>query len=279
MNEGYVQTNGVRLWYEQLGPAAGPPVLLVMGVGASAIWWPMALVRGLVDAGYRVVRFDNRDIGLSSHIDPGSPAYGLDDMVTDTEGLLDALEIESAHFVGVSLGGMISQGLALRSPARARSLALISSTPGPDDRLSPPTAGFLAFLQAPPHPDPSQQEINFARAFVGSRFPLDEPSYRSLLTEDKARGTNPNSRHGLVPQSAPSRLDALAKIQVPTLVIHGTEDPLFPYDHAEATARAIRGATLVPWQGVGHELPSEVVPDLLERLVRHVGQAELRLRG
>ncbi len=118
MAEGYVDTNGVRLWHEELGRPDGAPVVLVMGVDGSAIWWPPELVDGLAGAGYRVVLFDNRDIGLSSHIDYASAPYGLEDMATDTVGLLDALGIDSAHLVGVSMGGMISQLAALRHSDR-----------------------------------------------------------------------------------------------------------------------------------------------------------------
>jgi pimeloyl-ACP methyl ester carboxylesterase len=120
-----------------------------MGVDASAIWWPRELVDGLGDAGYRVIRFDKRDVGLSTYLDHSSPPYGLDEMVEDAAGLPDALGLESARFVGVSLGGMIGQQLALTNPDRVRSLALISTTPGLDERLSPPTDALLAFFESP----------------------------------------------------------------------------------------------------------------------------------
>jgi pimeloyl-ACP methyl ester carboxylesterase len=274
MAEGRIETNGVRLWYEEIGPATGPPVLLVMGAGASAIWWPPEVVERLVRAGFRVIRFDNRDIGLSTHVPADAPDYTLEDMVGDTLGLLDGVGIESAHLAGVSLGGMMIQALALQHPERARSLCLISSTPGPDDRLSRPAEQLLAFFETPADPDPIEQEVRIGRAFAGTRFPLDEVAYRKLLVADRTRGTNPNNKQGQALRRAPSRLEALERLRLPTLVVHGTEDPVFPYDHAEALARAIPSARLVPWKGVGHEMPQQLMPELGDLLVEHVRLAE-----
>ena len=132
MAAGYVDTNGVRLWYEELGRPDGAPVLLVMGGGASVVWWPPELLQGLVGAGYRVVQFDNRDVGRSSYVDWASAPYGIQDMAGDAMGVLDAVGIDAAHLVGVSVGGMICQAAALQYPDRVRSLTLISTTPGPD---------------------------------------------------------------------------------------------------------------------------------------------------
>jgi pimeloyl-ACP methyl ester carboxylesterase len=273
-SEGYASVDGIRLWYEDSGPPDGLPLVFVMGVDASAIWWPRELVDVLAAAGHRVILFDNRDVGLSTYVDDSSPPYGLDEMTRDTVGLLDVLGLDSAHFVGASLGGMIGQQLALVYPERVRSLTLISTTPGFDERLSPPTDALLAFFAAPPNGNPSQATVDFARALSGSRFPFDEAYVRELVAADLARGTNPNSRHGLIPQSAPSRIDALGDVRAPTLVIHGTEDPLFPFDHAEALAEAIPGADLVPWISVGHELPPQLVPRLTRLIIEHVGSAE-----
>lgn len=219
-----------------------------MGVDSSAIWWPPELVEDLVDEGFRVVRFDNRDTGLSTYLDDSGPPYGVEEMADDTVGLLRALDLESAHFVGMSLGGMIGQELALRHRDRVRSLTLVSTTPGSDERLSPPTDSLLAFFREPADEDPVQYAIDFARALAGRRFPFEdnEQDWRELVVADLARGTNPSSRQGLIPASTPSRIDELMGVQVPTLVVHGTEDPLFPFDHAEALAKAIQGATWCP---------------------------------
>ena len=274
MAEERIESNGVRLWYEEIGPAAGPPVLLVMGAGASAIWWPPEVVERLVGAGFRVIRFDNRDIGLSTYVPADAPDYTLQDMVGDTLGLLNGVGIESAHLAGVSLGGMIIQALALQYPERARSLCLISSTPGPDDRLSPPAERLMAFFETPADPDPIEQELRIGRAFAGTRFPMDEVAYRKLLVADRTRGTNPSSRQGPALRSATSRLEALERLRVLIFVVHGTEDPVFLYDHAEALARAIRSARLVPWKGVGHEMPKQLMSELGDLLVEHVRLAE-----
>ena len=276
MTEGFVETNGVRLWYEDRGESTSPPVVLVMGATASAIAWPEELLDALARAGYRVVRFDNRDIGLSTHIDYAAHPYSLEDMATDAAGLLDALGITSAHFVGASMGGMISQLMALNHPERVRSLGLLITTPGPvDDRLSPTSEDVLSIATRPATTDAevAQRGVDMWRVLTGSRFPFDETLYRDLAARDSARGTNPNSGHALAVFSSPSRIDALANVRVPTLIVHGTDDPILPYDHAEALAKAITGATLVTWEGVGHELPAPLLPELTTLLLDHLASA------
>jgi pimeloyl-ACP methyl ester carboxylesterase len=272
MAAGYVDRNGVRLWYEELGPADGVPVLLVMGGGASVVWWPPELIDGLVGAWYRVVQYDNRDVGLSTHLDRASASYGVEDMADDALGVLDALGIDAAHVVGVSLGGMIAQVAALQHPDRVRSLTLISTTPGPDPRLSPGDDSVFEGLDRPVETDEdrAQLEVDFCRATAGSRFEFDEQYYRDIVAADLARGTNPD--FGYAP-SASSRIDDLARIQVPTLVIHGTEDPIYPFDHAEVLATGIPQATLVRWDGVGHEQPPQLVPELTRLLIDHLEAA------
>jgi pimeloyl-ACP methyl ester carboxylesterase len=271
MAAGYVDTNGVRLWYEELGRPDGPPVLLVMGGGASVVWWPRELIEGLVGAGYRVVQFDNRDVGLSTHIDWAGAPYGIDDMADDLIGVLDAVGIDAAHIVGVSVGGMVAQVAALKHPDRVRSLTLISSTPGPDPRLSPGDDSVFTGLDRPVETaeDLADLEVDFCRAVAGSRFEFDEQYYREIAAADHARGTNPAANA----PSASSRIDDLSRIQVPTLVIHGTEDPIYPYDHAEVLAEGIPTATLVRWDGVGHEQPPQLVPELTRLITGHVHAA------
>jgi pimeloyl-ACP methyl ester carboxylesterase len=271
MASGFVETNGVRLWFEELGVAGGTPVVLVGGGGASVVWWPRGLVQGLVDAGLRVVQFDNRDVGLSSYIDWDTAPYGIDDMAADTVGLLDALDIAAAHLVGISVGGMVCQAAALTFPARVRSLTLLCTTPGPDARLSSGDPEVFDGLDRPieTDEDAAEVEVDFCRAVAGSRFAFDERYYREVALADQARGTNRNP--GM--PSASSRVDDLGRIPVPTLVVHGTEDPIYPYDHAMTLARGIPQSTLVSWEGVGHELPPPLVPELTEQIRAHINAA------
>jgi pimeloyl-ACP methyl ester carboxylesterase len=270
MDEGHVETNGVRLWYEERGPADGTPIVLIMGVAASALWWPPELVEPLVAAGHRVVAFDNRDAGLSSYVER---SYGLDEMTDDLFGLLDGLGIGRAHLAGMSMGGMIAQLAAAGDPDRVASLTLISSTPGQSDSLSPSDESVFADLGEPGGSPEAQLEfdLGLGRALAGWRYPLDEGAYRRLLEADAARGVNPDTGHYSV--SLDSRIDQTRTIRVPTLIVHGSEDPIFPFDHAEALAAAIPGSTLVRWEGVGHELPVQLMPELARLIDDHVTMA------
>jgi pimeloyl-ACP methyl ester carboxylesterase len=271
MAAGYVDTDGVRLWYEERGQPDGTPVLLVMGRGASVVWWPPELIQGLVGAGYRVVQFDNRDTGLSSYVDWASAPYGIEDMTGDAMGVLDAVGVDAAHLVGVSLGGMVTQTAALQYPDRVRSLTLISTSPGPDPRLSPGDDSVFAGLDRPVETDEDIAElvVDVCRAVAGSRFAFDEQHYRDLIAADLARGVNPEA----IAPAASSRIDELARIQVPALVVHGTEDPVYPYDHAEVLVKGIPKATLVRWEGVGHEQPPHLVPELTRLVIQHIDAA------
>jgi pimeloyl-ACP methyl ester carboxylesterase len=269
MADEYAENGGVRLWFEVLGPPDGVPVVLVMGGGASVVWWPPELLSGLVGAGCRVVQFDNRDVGLSTYIDWATSPYGIDDMAGDTVAVLDAAGIDAAHVVGWSVGGMVGQATALRHPQRVRSLTLISTTPGPDRRLSSADGSVFEGLDRPVETDDDlvELQVDFCRAVAGSRFAFDEQQCRDVAAAEVARGTNPEP--GM--PNASSRIDELARIQAPTLLVHGTEDPVYPYDHAEVLAKGIPQATLVRWEGVGHELPPPLVPELTRLVTRHVG--------
>lgn len=270
-----MDTNGVRLWYDDRGPADGDAVVLVMGATASAISWPDELLDALTAAGLRVVRFDNRDIGLSTHVDYAAAPYTLDDMADDTVGLMDALGIDRAHLVGASMGGMISQVIALRFPERVRSLGLLITTPGPDERLSPTSDAVLAIAtrEATTDAELEQRGVDLWRVLTGSRFPFDEDAVRATARRDAERGTNPNSAHALAVFTAPSRIDALGAAQVPTVVVHGSEDPIFALDHGETLAKTIPGATLVTWEGVGHEVPAALADELIDVLRSNMARA------
>jgi pimeloyl-ACP methyl ester carboxylesterase len=272
VSERFVETNGVRLWCESLGDAAAPPVVLVSGAWTTAMWWCPEFIDGLTGRGWRVIRFDNRDIGLSTHFDFSVQPYTLSDMVTDTAGLLNDLGIDRAYFVGISLGGLICQLYALEHPGQVLSLTLISTSPGPSDpRLSKPSnvTGEIAMRQATTPEQLDQRTLDLFRALAGSRFPFDEAGTRQMIANDNKRGTNREPAHILAAMSAPSWLDELGRVSVPALVIHGTEDPLFGLDHAEALVKAIPHAQLVLWEGVGHEVPRQLVPELLDSLDEH----------
>jgi pimeloyl-ACP methyl ester carboxylesterase len=269
---GYVDSDTVRVWCDVRGPADGPVVVLVSGGGASVVWWPPALLDGLVAAGCRLVLFDQRDTGRSTHVDWAEAPYGLDDLVGDALAVLAAAGVGGgAHWLGVSLGGMVCQAAALIHPERVLSLALVSTTPGPDPRLAAGDPSVFDGLDRPVESDEDfvQLQVDFCRAVAGSRFPFDERHYREIATADVARGTNPTPG---VP-SAASRLDDLARIGAPTLVVHGTEDPVYPFTHAEALAAGIPDATLVPWPGVGHEQPPQLIPELVDLVVGQVRAA------
>lgn len=275
MAEGYVDTNGVRLWYEDRGDPGHEAIVLVMGATATAMSWPDVLLDALVGAGYRVVRFDNRDIGLSTHIDYATDPYSLHDLAADTVGLMDHLGIDRAHLVGASMGGMISQILALEHPDRVRSLGLLITSPGPDERLSPTRDELIAVATREVTTDAelAQREVDLWRVLTGSGSPFDEAAHRAQATLDAERGTNPNSSHPLAVFTTPSRMDALGAVAVPTLIVHGDEDPIFPMDHGEALAKAIPGSTLLTLHGVGHELPTQVAEELLAALLANLAAA------
>ena len=272
-SEGHVEANGVRLWYDVTGgDADAPTVVLVQGVDGSALWWPPALVAGLAEGGLRVVRYDQRDVGLSTWVDG---PFGVAELAEDLRGLLDGLGVARAHLVGLSMGGLVAQHLAFAHPERVASLVLATSTPGYDDRLPPTDESVFAGLDGPVENDEDVARLTlaFARAVAGSRFPFDEEGTRTLVAADMARGVNPASHHQGVVPAAPSRLDDLPSLRVPTLVVHGTEDPVFPFPHAEALAEGIPGAVLVRWDGVGHELPAPLMGELAARVAAHVRAA------
>jgi pimeloyl-ACP methyl ester carboxylesterase len=270
MSGRWADNGGVRLWCDETGDPDGEPVVLIMGAGASALAWPPALLDALARAGHRVVRFDNRDIGLSTHLDPVTDPYTLDDLAGDTVAVLDHLGIDRAHLVGVSMGGMIAQLVALDHPDRVRSLALLLTTPGPDPRLPPPSPALTALAAVPRE----QRQVELWRVLTGSRFPFDEERLRAEAAADVARGTNPVHAHPGAVLTAPSRLDRLRAVRVPTLVVHGSEDPVFPVEHGHALAAAVPGAELVVWEGVGHEVPPPLVPELTDRLLAHLATVE-----
>ena len=292
-----IPANGIQLEYESQGDPAAPPVLLIMGLGAQLTRWPEAFVRGLVEGGYRVIRFDNRDIGLSSKITgaapvsigraavrallgrPGNPPYTLDDMARDTVGLLDALQLRSAHVIGVSMGGMIGQLMAARHGDRMRSFVSIMSTSG-SRQLPRPGLG-LSFMLARPTPTGGrtpriERTMDTLRRIGSATYPRDEVELRAQVTRDYDRNADlfGDRRQLAAVLGSPSRLPLLPTIRTPTLIVHGTDDPLVPVPAAYDLQRRIPGAQLEIIPGMGHELPKPVIPRVLARILTHFRAAE-----
>ena len=259
MPEGIVEANGIDIWYESFGDPSHPTVLLIAGAYSQALLWAPEFCQGIVDGGRHVVWYDNRDIGLSEW--PDEP-YTLWDMADDAIGLLDALDIEAAHMVGASMGGMIAQMVALRYPERTLSMTSIMSSPGVVDPalealghelLEDPDATYMT--PAEDRESRIAEQIEQYRGMAGPAVPFEEEYWGPLLAETVDRAWNPDCRHLESIRGTPSWYAKVPNITAPTLVIHGTADNILPYSHGVATADAIPGARLLTLEDVGHELP------------------------
>lgn len=286
--------NGLNLEYETFGNPAAPAMLLIMGLGCQLIQWPDTLCRQLAEGGHFVIRYDHRDVGLSSRLDhlkvPNIPwvlvrqrlglkpriPYRLEDLAADALGLLDHLQIQQAHLAGVSMGGMIAQLLAIQHPDRALSLTSIMSTTG-NPNLPHATREAQTALAAPlkrrgkgtlPFDEVIEQNMNSWKAIRSPGFPLDEEQLRTQCEAVLRRGHHPAgiARHLLACLCAPDRRPQLRQLRLPALVIHGTADPLIPLPCGEDTALNIPGAEFYPIAGMGHDLPDAVLPELVERI-------------
>ena len=257
-----VATNGTEVWVELDGDASGAAIVLLGGADASVLRWPPALVSALVDAGRYVVRVEHRDSGLSAKIDPDAP-YRLEDMALDVVGALTALGVDAADVLGYSMGGAVAQVLALEHPQTVRSVVLVATTPGAgDERLPPPEDWFVERMAdrifAPP-PRTTEARIEWTvelyRLLAGDRYPFDEATQAALAAAEIERCWYPESGHGVAVNASPSRYDRLGEISVPTLVVHGSRDPVYPLDHAFTLGAKIPGAETIVWHGLGHEIP------------------------
>lgn len=290
--------NGIDIEYERFGPPDADPLLLIMGLGAQLTLWPVQLCDALVARGFHVIRYDNRDVGLSTKLDaagvpdlsavlgammagqaPGVP-YRLEDMAADAVGLLDALGIEAAHIVGASMGGMIAQLVAADYPDRTRSLTSIMSTTG-NPMLPPPTPEAIGVLMARPQGGDIDSLVEFgvktARVIGSPAYPAEEAALRARVRRDVERSVYPAgfARQMAAIYANGDRRSRLAKVGAPTLVIHGTADPLVPVEGGRDTAASISGAELIEIEGMGHDLP---VP-LVDRIADAIAGVARRANG
>jgi pimeloyl-ACP methyl ester carboxylesterase len=284
VKSGRAQHGEVSLAYERLGSDDGEPLLLVMGLGTQMLLWPDEFCAALVNCGFAVARFDNRDAGESTHFThAGAPSllgiltrrvavarYHLADMADDAIAVLDALGWASAHIVGVSLGGMIAQTVAIRHPERVRSLTSIASTPSP--RIGRPRLGVLSVFggrEVYSREAAGERTVKVFRAIGSPGHPRDEGWLREVGRRAYDRGHDPaGARRQLAAiVASEDRRPGLAGIRVPTLVLHGEADPLVRPSGGRATAAAIPGARLVMYPGMGHDLP-QAWPDIVEEIAR-----------
>jgi pimeloyl-ACP methyl ester carboxylesterase len=273
-----IETNGAVLCADTFGDPDHPAVLLIMGSGGSMDRWEEPFCERLAAAGRYVIRYDHRDTGGSTTYPPGAPGYTSDDLFTDLLGILDHLGVERAHLVGLSMGGAIAQWTAIHDPQRVRSLTLMSTSPvgtgGPD--LPPMSeASRAAFGKQPAEPDWSDREAAIAylleaeRPYAGPRG-IDDEAMLALLGRVYDRSSNlASANNHYVLEGSETTRARLAEISVPTLVIHGTDDPLFPPAHGEALAREIPGAQLLVIDGLGHEFPRWAWDAVLPALIAH----------
>ena len=278
MTERMVEVNGVQLCTEPFGEPTDPPVLLVMGLGASMLWWDETFCRMLAGGGRFVIRYDHRDTGRSTTYEPGRPGYRGADLVADAVGVLDAFGLQAAHVVGVSAGGAMAQLLALDFADRVMSLVLVSTSPAVpvDGDLPAPSREFSRFV-AQAAVDWSNREsvieylAAYSRLLAGGQRPFDETACRDLLRRDAERADRFASlqNHDLMAHDNDRLRPPLSSIVAPTLVIHGTADPMFPLPHGQTLAAAIPGARLRHIEGAGHGIDRADWASIVAEILRH----------
>ena len=287
-------TQDVELAYDIFG-TGGRPLVLIMGIGAQRIFWDTAMCELFVDAGFHVVRFDHRDIGQSTKLDAAVPPpmktllrgmakisvpapYTLSDMAHDVIALIKGLGWEDAHMVGVSMGGMIAQHLGMEHANRTRSLTTIMTTPGGRRYMPEPYALRALFAPAPTNAEEAGLHVEKLFGLIGSKaWPHDSDRLRAIGAEAHARGMNPRGflRHFAAVMASGDRRDKLAEVKVPTLVIHGSKDPMFPLSAGRKLAELTRG-TWLPIAGMGHDMPAPLWPTIVAAVTRHAERAEAR---
>ncbi|MGW3149968.1 alpha/beta fold hydrolase [Streptomyces sp. NPDC001177] len=277
MAERVIEADGIELCTESFGDPANPPILLIMGIGASMLWWEEGFCRMLAEGGRFVIRYDHRDTGRSVTYEPGRPGYTGVDLVGDAARVLDAYEIPAAHVVGVSAGGALAQLLALDHADCVLSLVLISTSSAvPGDRdLPPPTEAFMRFVSTA-RVDWSDADsvidyqVAYARLLAGGRRPFDETAARSLVRRDveRAHDFTAARNHDALTEDKLSQAP-LSSIAVPTLVIHGTADPMFPLRHGEALVEQIPGARQLVLKDAGHGVERADWATIVSAILEH----------
>ena len=312
-----LKLNDINIWFEEFGDSSNETILLIMGANANCKQWDQEFIDNLVSNNFHVIRFDNRDVGQSTWIgkeplynkflkflpnfllkmivnsifglavdengrfkfSESSPIhYNLSDMAKDAISLMDSLKIEKAHIIGASMGGMITQIIALDYPERVLSITPIMTSPGIHNKsLSGPTEELLEAIKKSfvfnLKGRIEDGVVEIYRQLTGSRFPFNEKEFRKKLKPVIEHGNNPFSLHGAAVGASPDRTSRLHEIKVPTLVIHGTEDAILPLDHGIAVANGITDSKKMIMEGVGHEIPEELLPEIIKEIVTNLRRA------
>lgn len=273
-----IPNGDAELATEAFGDPADPPVLLIMGAMASMLWWPEAFCRALAARGRHVIRYDNRDTGLSTGYEPGSVSYSMEDMADDAFAVLDAYGIDKAHVVGMSLGGMIAQLAAFGTPERVSTLTLISTSP-----MGADTARLPGMSEAYKQHGADGEKVDWTdlgqvidyvvkdtRMIASTRHPYDAAAARQFVEQDVARARNflSTTNHFLV-DAKRDWSGSLARLRVPLVVIHGTSDPVFPVEHGREIARIAPLSRFVAIEGGGHELHPLDWPRMIDEIAAH----------
>ena len=314
-----LKVNELEIWYEEFGDREQESILLIMGANANCKHWDLEFINKLVSKNFHVVRFDNRDVGKSTWIgkepiynkflkflpslllkllvnkifglavdtngkfkfsEVSQVHYDLSDMAKDAVSLMDKLNIEKAHIIGASMGGMITQIIALDYPHRVLSITPIMTSPGIQNQsLSGPTNELLEAMKKSfvfnLKGKIEDGVVEIYRQLTGSRFPFNEKKFREKLKLVVEHGNNPFALHGAAVGASPDRTSRLQEIKVPTLVIHGTEDAILPLDHGIAVADGIADSKRMIMEGVGHEIPEELLPEIISEIVSNIKRASL----
>ena len=285
-----LKANGIEIEYETFGDPDGAPLLLIGGLGSQLLSWDEAFCEQLRDRGFYVIRYDNRDAGLSTKMEQAGepdliaaftgnpdPAYQLDDLADDAVGVLDALGIGAAHLVGVSMGGFIAQLAAINHPDRVLSLTSIMSGPGGRDAVAPKPEGAEVLSRVPPLTREGRIEHGLwsRKVLKGSADPFDLEAETRRVERSYDRSYYPvgTGRQLVAVLAAKGRLERLSRVRVPTLVIHGTEDVLVPVENGRSVAAAVPGSRLLEFEGMGHNLPERVWPEVVAAIEELARQA------